>query len=345
MVNAVIYDCEGAMPSADELAFFRDAEPLGFILFADHCADADAARAHVDALKDGLGRDDLLFLIDQEGGRVARMKPPAFPAHPPMDVFGKLWRLDPARAREAAHLNAFLLGQMTSAAGINVNCAPMLDVPQIDTDPVVIGDRALAAHPEIVAALGRAVCDGMMDGGALPVIKHLPGHGRALCDSHYDLPRIDASKADLAAVDFQPFKALADMPLGMTGHVVLTRYDPDLPATLSPTVINEVIRGEIGFDGFLMSDDLRMQALGAFVDGDIGARAGAALDAGCDAALCCNFTMDEKIAAAKGVGPLSQAGARRLAAALERMPDAATKTDAPADYDRLAALIRPGLNA
>ena len=345
MVNAVIYDCEGAMPSAEEIAFFRDANPLGFILFADHCVDAEAARAHIDALKDGLGRDDLLFLIDQEGGRVARMKPPSFPAHPPMDVFGKLWRLDPERAREAARLNAKLLAQMTSSTGVNVNCAPMLDVPQIDTDPVVIGDRALAAHPDIVAALGRAVCEGLMEGGVLPVIKHLPGHGRALCDSHHDLPRIDASRDDLRAVDFQPFKRLADMPLGMTGHVVLTKYDADLPATLSPTMIGEVIRGEIGFDGFLMSDDLKMNALGAFVDGDVGARAGAALAAGCDAALCCNFTLEDKSAAARHVGPLTPAGARRLTAARAQLPAPAGEAGDADAYDRLATLIKPGLNA
>lgn len=348
MVNAAIYDCENTLPTDDEIRFFRDAEPVGFILFADHCPDAQTARRHVDMLRDGLGRDDLLFLIDQEGGRVARMKPPAFPAHPPMDVFGKLWRLDPARAREAAFLNARLLAQMTAAAGINVNCVPMLDVPQIDSDPVVIGDRALAAHPDSVSALGRAVCEGSIAGGALPVIKHLPGHGRALCDSHHALPRIDAARVDLQATDFPPFRALADMPLGMTGHVVLTAYDGDLPATLSPTVIGEVIRGEIGFDGFLMSDDLRMGALGTFVDGDIGARAGASLAAGCDAALCCNFTMAEKIAVARGVTPLTADAARRLETAFGVLAgERASPTGADLDdaYERLAVLIRPGLNA
>ena len=341
MPTAVIYDCEGARLSADERAFFRDADPLGFILFADHCSTPDDVRAHVDELREAVGRDDVLFLIDQEGGRVVRMKPPAFPAHPPAARFGELYRLDPAKAREAARLNGFLLGRMTASLGVNVNCVPMLDIPQIDTDPVVIGDRAIAAHPDIVADLAGAMAAGLIDGGALPVIKHLPGHGRALVDSHKDLPRIGASIGDLRATDFAPFKALNGALMGMTGHIVFDAIDADLCATMSETVITEIIRGDIGFDGLLFSDDLRMGAL----DGDIVARVHDSLAAGCDIALCCNFTMEEKRAAACAAPVLSGDALRRVDAVFDALPIPPAHDPAAlsADYDRLNALLRPVL--
>jgi beta-N-acetylhexosaminidase len=337
MPTAAIYDCEGARLSEDERAFFRDADPWGFILFARHCTSPEVVRAHCDELRDCVGRAEAPILIDQEGGRVARMKPPAWPAHPAMAVFGALWKLNPAAAREAARLNAFLLGRMVSDLGVSIDCAPMLDIPQIDTHEIV-GDRALAAHPDQVAALGREVVDGLMAGGVLPVIKHIPGHGRALADSHLELPRVGASRKDLREVDFAPFKALADAPMAMTAHIVFEAYDSDRPATLSPTIIDEVIRGEIGFDGLLLSDDLKMKALG----GPLAARAGAALRAGCDIALCCNYSLKEKIATAKDVGPLAGRSAERAAAALSRR-SAAEAGDLENGYRRLAALIRPAL--
>lgn len=337
MPGATIFDCEGGRPSPDERAFFRDADPWGFILFARHCETQEAVRALCAELRETVGRDAPI-LIDQEGGRVARMKPPAFRAHPAPAAFGELWKLDPARALEAARLNAFLLGRMVSDLGVDIDCAPMLDAPQIDSDPTVIGDRAFARHPDTIAALGRAAIDGLMAGGALPVIKHLPGHGRATVDSHRHLPRIGASREDLKGHDFRPFAALKSAPIGMTAHVVLETYDSGAPATLSKTVIADVIRGEIGFEGLLISDDLKMEALG----GPLGPRAGAALEAGCDIALCCNYPLADRIAAAKSAGPLAGAALARAEAALAlRRPGESADLDAA--YGRLETLLRPAL--
>ncbi|MBI1365910.1 MAG: beta-hexosaminidase, partial [Alphaproteobacteria bacterium] len=186
MPSAAIYDCEGARLSKEERAFFRDADPWGFILFARHCETAEAVRAHCAELREAVGRDAPI-LIDQEGGRVARLKPPAFRSHPAPATLGRLWKLDPSAAREAARLDGFLLGRLVADLGITIDCAPMLDVPQKDSDAQVIGDRALAGHADQIAVLGREMMDGVIEGGALPVIKHLPGHGRALVDSHHAL--------------------------------------------------------------------------------------------------------------------------------------------------------------
>jgi beta-N-acetylhexosaminidase len=339
-VRALILDCEGARPTADERAFFRDADPWGFILFARHCASADDVRALCADLRDCVGRNAPVF-IDQEGGRVTRMKAPAFPAHPPMGVFGALWRADPERALEAARLNARLIGRLVSDAGVDVDCVPMLDVRQPDADQAVIGDRALAEEAGIVAALGRAIIDGLMEGGALPVIKHMPGHGRATVDSHHHLPRVSASREDLRRVDFAPFRALADAPIGMTAHVVYEAFDPDRCGTMSPAIVADVIRGEIGFQGLLVSDDLKMNALG----GPVAARVEGCLKAGVDIACCCNFSLAEKQAAAAAAFALAGESLRRAGAALARRPAAVLRADTAGDYERLAALIAPALRA
>ncbi|NWG91166.1 MAG: glycoside hydrolase family 3 protein [Parvularculaceae bacterium] len=340
MPRALILDCEGARPTADEKALFRDADPWGFILFARHCPSSEEARALSTELRDCVGRDAPI-LIDQEGGRVARMKPPAFPEHPAPAVFGRLFKLDPAKALEAAHLNARLIGRLVSDAGVSIDCAPMLDVPQVDSDRTVIGDRALATHPDQIIALGRAVIDGLMEGGALPVIKHMPGHGRATVDSHYDLPRVVASKRDLRNVDFAPFKALAAAPIGMTAHIVYEAFDAERCGTMSPTIINDVIRGEIGFDGLLLSDDLKMQALG----GPVGARVSDCLAAGVDIACCCNFSLAEKAEAAAHAVELSGLSLARAERALAARPTTILRSDTAKDYERLAGLIRPALVA
>ncbi|MBI1392035.1 MAG: beta-hexosaminidase [Alphaproteobacteria bacterium] len=334
---AAIFDTEGPRPTRDERAFFREADPVGFILFADHCASREDARALVSELSDCVGRDNLLFLIDQEGGRVARMKPPVFPAFHPPARLGELYRLDRASAAAAARLTGFLLGRMVSAVGINVNCAPMLDVPQIDSDQVVLGDRALARHPDIVAALGRAMAVGLKEGGALPVMKHLPGHGRSIVDSHATLPRVSASLDDLRKADFAPFKALNDLLMGMTAHIVYDAIDPDAPATLSGKVISETIRQEIGFGGLLFSDDLRMGALG----GPIGPRACAALEAGCDIALCCNYTLGEKIETMASDIALRPSAQRRLDRVLNELPAREADGAFEEEYAELEALLRP----
>lgn len=297
--------------SAEEKAFFRDVDPWGFIVFARHCSSTEELQAHCDELRDSVGRAAPI-LIDQEGGRVTRMKPPTFLQMPPPAVFGELHKLDPAKAAQAARLGGWVLGRMVSDCGVDVNCIPMADVPQPDADPTVIGDRAYAKHPEIIAGLARAAAEGLEAGGARPILKHLPGHGRALCDSHYDLPRVSASKEDLRTVDFAPFKALNDLKMAMTAHIVYEAFDPDRPATISPIVVNDVIRGEIGFDGLLFSDDLKMKALGGSMD----KRLSESLDAGCDLALCCNFDMKEKKEVMKGARPLVGEAAARAEAAL-----------------------------
>lgn len=340
MPRALILDCEGARPTADEKALFRDADPWGFILFARHCATAEAVAALCAELRDCVGREAPI-LVDQEGGRVARMKPPAFPEHPAPATFGKLWKLDPKKAVEAARLNAMLIGRMCSDLGVNVDCVPMLDVPQIDSDKTVIGDRAIATHPDQVIALGRAVIEGLMEGGALPVIKHMPGHGRATVDSHYGLPRVVASKRDLRETDFPPFRALNDAPIGMTAHVVYEAYDREFCGTMSKTIIDDVIRGEIGFDGLLLSDDLKMQALG----GPVGERVRGCLAAGVDIACCCNFSLAQMAEAADAAPMLAGKLLERAEKALSRAPKPALRGNTAKDYERLAGLIKPALVA
>ena len=334
-ISAAIYDCEGARLSDDERAFFREANPWGFIVFARHCETPDNVRAHCDELRDCVGRDAPI-LIDQEGGRVIRMKPPVFREHKPPGLLGELWKLDPEKAREASRLNGKLLARMVSDLGVTVNCAPSLDIPQIDSDPATLGDRAFAAHPDTVSALGRAYIEGALEGGVLPVIKHLPGLGRSLSDSHYSLPRVSASKDDLAKEDFAPFRALSDAPVGMTCHVVFEAFDSARPATLSPIVVGDVIRRDIGFDGLLISDDLKMQAL----DGGYDERAAGALDAGCDIALSCNLSLAEKQIAAKGARPLTGDAKMRAERALSTLTIAETPEIA-SDYERLVSLLHP----
>jgi beta-N-acetylhexosaminidase len=334
MPSAAIYDCEGARLSKDERAFFRDADPWGFILFQRHCGSADAVRALCAELRDAVGRDAPI-LIDQEGGRIARLRPPTWRAHPAPAEFGVLWRRDPEHALEAARLDGRLLGRMISDLAVTIDCAPTLDVRQADGHDV-IGDRAFAEDPHVVGALGRAFAEGLVEGGALPVMKHIPGHGRARADSHRELPRVTASKEDLAAVDFSPFRMLSDLPMAMTAHVVFEAYDRDLPATLSPSVVAKAIRGAVGFGGLLLTDDLKMQAL----SGPLAERAAAALAAGCDVALCCNFTLAEKAATAEAIPQLVGLSAERAAAALARRRTP-IECELEASYSRLAALIRP----
>jgi beta-N-acetylhexosaminidase len=310
--NACILGCAGPVLTREETAFFEDARPWGFILFKRNVEDPGQLRALVEALRATVGRPDAPVLIDQEGGRVQRLGPPHWPAYPPGRAYGEL----PAAEREEiARLGARLIAHDLAAVGINVDCLPVLDVPEPGAHDV-IGDRAYAATPAGVASLGRAAAEGLISGGVLPVIKHIPGHGRAHADSHKTLPRVDAPLAELSAVDFAPFRALADMPLGMTAHVVYTAIDPEHPATTSSQVISEVIRGAIRFDGLLMSDDLSMQAL----SGGFAERARASLAAGCDVVLHCNGDRAEMQAVLAGVGSLAGLALARADAALARLP-------------------------
>jgi beta-N-acetylhexosaminidase len=315
VVKACILGIEAPQLSDRERAFFAEADPLGFILFARNCTSPDQVRALVEDLRDISGRADAPVLIDQEGGRVARLTPPHWRAAPPAAAFGQLFRVDPQSGIQAARLNAHLIGWELHALGINVDCAPILDLPRPGADPI-IGDRAFDEDPDCVASLGRAFRDGLSDAGVLAVIKHIPGHGRADADSHLALPRVAASLDELAASDFAPFKVLAKTPepepWAMTAHVVYEAVDADRPGTLSASVIGTVIRRQIGFDGILISDDLSMQAL----TGPLRDRAQAAIAAGCDLNLHCNGKMEEMTQVADASPELSGPAEDKLARSL-----------------------------
>jgi len=326
--NAVIYGCSGTVLNGEEKRFFADARPAGFILFERNCQDPDQVRGLINDLRACIGSADAPILIDQEGGRVRRLKPPHWRDAPAAAVFKALARLNLELAVEAAHLNAQLIAAELGNLGINVNCAPVLDVPSPGSHEI-IGDRAFGDNPAMVSALGLATAEGFLSMGVLPVLKHIPGHGRAMADSHKDLPVVEAPVADLDLIDFAPFRALAHLPWAMTAHVVYSALDGDAPATTSAPVIQGTIRGAIGFDGVLVSDDLSMKAL----MGTMAERATASLAAGCDLVLHCCGDMAEMREVANGVAPLNDAAAARLA-----------RGDAMrgqvADWDQGATLIR-----
>jgi beta-N-acetylhexosaminidase len=328
MRTRAIYGCSGPELTSQERGFFCKAQPWGFILFARNVRDSEQVRALVSALRDTVGDARAPVLIDQEGGRVARLKPPHWKPRPPAKAFGDLYRGDPGSGREAVYLNARALADELTQLGIDVDCVPVLDVP-VEGASDVIGDRAFADDPEMVAALGRVVIDAMLDGGVLPVIKHIPGHGRGNTDSHLSLPRVSTSADELRRADFVPFRALRDCPLAMTAHVVYEALDPEHPATTSTKIIRNTIRGEIGFDGLLMSDDLSMNAL----SGTLAERARAALAAGCDVILHCNGRMDEMEPVAGEVSALEGEVLRRANAALAHR-------HAPKPFDAAAADAR-----
>lgn len=332
--RAVIFGCAGPTLSDDERAFFAAADPLGFILFKRNCQTPKQVRQLTKDLREAVGRPEAPILIDQEGGRVARLGPPHWPPLPAARRFGELAEADRAKAREAATLHGRLIAHMLYKLGITVNCAPVCDVPVAGAHDV-IGDRAFSMNPDVVADLARAMGDGMMAGGVSPVIKHLPGHGRAMADSHKELPRLDVSRDELAAVDCAPFRALADMPMGMVAHIVLTAIDANRPASTSPKVVEEIIRGPaIGFDGLLMCDDLSMGAL----SGSMGERTAAVLAAGVDVVLHCNGDAKEMAEVAAAAPGLTYIAAQRWARAQasRRTPE---EIDADEMSDRLDWLL------
>ncbi len=334
-MKPVIFGVAGAALTADERAFFREANPLGFILFRRNCVDRKQMRALTDSLRDLTGRSDLPVLIDQEGGRVARMVPPEWPAFPAGEAFAALYDTAPVSAIEAVRANAEALGTMLAEVGVTVDCAPLLDVRQPGSSDV-IGDRAFGGEPMRVAALGRAMLDGLRRAGVVGVVKHMPGHGRAKVDSHVALPRVAASEAELAT-DLAPFERLADAPMAMTCHVVFEAWDAERPATLSPRVIGEVIRGRIGFDGLLMTDDIDMKAL----SGTPGEKAAAALAAGCDVVLDCWARMDEMVEIAGRIPDADAACLTRLARAMASVaaPGGGDRTSFEALIARRDALL------
>jgi beta-N-acetylhexosaminidase len=315
-LKAFITGCAGTELSDAERRFFAEERPCGLILFARNCETPAQIASLVAAFKDAVESDEVLVLIDQEGGRVQRLRPPNWRAMPPARCFGRLYETAPEPAKQAAFLAARLMAQELRDAGINVNCTPVLDVPEGGAHEI-IGDRAFSDDPEIVIALGRAVMDGTLAGGVLPVVKHVPGHGRAHADSHLALPRIDASVEELDATDFRPFRALADAPLAMTAHVLLTAFDDRRPASVSPVIMGEVIRDRLGMKGLVMSDDIGMQAL----DGAYAQRARDVIEAGCDVALHCSGELSEMLEIGPAVPPLDGIAAMRFAAARGRLRD------------------------
>ena len=338
-----IFGLSGPVLTADERAFFRDADPAGYILFGRNCLDPVQLRALTDDLRSLHGRDRLLISIDQEGGRVARLRPPGWSAYPAGAAFDQLYQLAPASAIEAARANAHAMALELSAMGITVDYHPPLDL-RIPGQHDVIGDRALGADPMQVAAIGRAILDGLAAGGVAGCIKHMPGHGRSVVDSHKALPVVHACAEELAA-DVAPFRSLAHAPIGMTGHLVFTAWDADNPATLSATVIRDVIRGAIGFDGLLLTDDIDMEALG----GAIPERAARAQAAGCDIILNCWAKMPDMIGICEVLSPAAPHTVARLDKALAATriapvmaPEQATLL---AKRDALLALAGDGVKA
>jgi beta-N-acetylhexosaminidase len=305
-MKPVIFGLSGPQITVDERSFFVGADPAGYILFKRNIEDRAQLRALTDELRGLSGRDDLPILIDQEGGRVARMQPPEWPAFPAGPAFDALYDVAPISAIEAARANAQAIALMLAEAGITVDCLPLLDVSQPDTTEA-ISTRALGSEPMRVAALGRAILEGLRRGGVVGVVKHMPGHGRARVDTHYHLPTVTASDDELD-VDLAPFRALRDAPMGMTSHIVFEAWDRDRPATLSPIVIDEVIRGRIGFDGLLMTDDIDMKAL----SGTAGDKAAGAIAAGCDLVLDCWGRMVEMDEIASRLGDIAPRSRARL---------------------------------
>jgi beta-N-acetylhexosaminidase len=327
--KAFISGCAGTSLTDAELDFFARERPCGLIVFARNCDTPAQLHALVASFKEAVGSDDVLVLIDQEGGRVQRLRSPNWREMPPARLYGELYEADPEAGRAAAFAGARLIAQELRSMGINVNCTPVLDVPQADAHEI-ISDRAFSTDPDTVIALGRAVMEGTLAGGVLPVIKHVPGHGRAKADSHLSLPRIDATAEELEAVDFRPFQALKDAPLAMTAHVLLPAFDDRRPATLSPVIMGKVIRDFIGLDGLVMSDDIGMKAL----RGPFSERARDVIAAGCDVVLHCSGDLGEMVEVAGATPPLDGAAAERFARALARLQE-----PKPFDVAEASALV------
>ena len=323
--RAFITGVSGLALSAPEREFIRGTRPWGFILFKRNVETPDQVTALVEELRSCLSDADAPVLIDQEGGRVARLGPPHWPVYPPGAAFGALYDLDKTLGLQAARLSARLIAADLIDLGITVDCLPLADVPVGGAD-AVIGNRAYGTEPAKVAAIARAVTEGLEQGGVLPVLKHIPGHGRAMADSHFGLPTVDTPEEELQRTDFAAFQPLADLPMAMTAHVVFSALDPAQPATTSATIIRQVIRGTIGFQGLLMSDDVSMNALA----GSIAERTRAIVNAGCDMVLHCNGKPDEMRDVAGETPELA-------GEALERARRALASRRAPEPFDRQAA--------
>lgn len=327
MTSAALYGCSGHRLTEDERAFFAEARPWGFILFRRNIDTPDQVRALTDALRAAIGDAEAPILIDQEGGRVQRMGPPHWPKYPPGDAYLKATN-DPLTARELVRLGARLMAHDLREVGINVDLVPVLDVPVPGAHDIV-GDRAYGRDPATVTQLGRAAAEGLLAGGVLPCIKHMPGHGRAFADSHKDLPTVHADLATLDDWDFAPFRAMSDMPLAMTAHIVFTAVDRKRPATQSKKAIR-LMREHLGFSGLIITDDLSMQAL----RGSLGERAHQSLKAGCDVVLHCNGDLAEMRQVGEATGRLKGRAKARAEAAMARIVRTPEPLDATAAHAR-----------
>jgi beta-N-acetylhexosaminidase len=329
--KAMILGCAGKSLGEDEIRFYRDERPWGFILFARNIGEPQQICDLVDSMRDAVGRPDAPVFIDQEGGRVQRLRPPIAPNYPAGAAIGALYREDRDAGLRAAWLLARLHAFDLLKFGITADCMPVLDVP-IEGASDVIGTRAYGKNPDTVTALGRAAAEGLLSGGVLPVIKHMPGHGRAFSDTHFELPTVDTPIEELRRHDFAPFKALNHLPIGMTAHVVYAAVDPSGPATTSEKVVGEIIRGEIGFEGLLVSDDTSMKAL----SGDFPSKAAAILAAGVDIVLHCNGVMEEMAGIASRTVPLTGKSMARANAALSTVKgrDAIAETELRTEFAR-----------
>lgn len=325
MTKALITDLEGTVASDEELAFLAEADPWGLILFARNVESPAQVRALTASFRDAVGRSDAPVFVDQEGGRVQRLKPPHWRRYPSGAQVLAVYRRDQAAGLETARALGRLHARDLLDVGITVDCLPVIDVAAEGMHDV-IGDRALGRSADEVSDLGQAICEGLLDGGVLPVIKHIPGHGRARADSHHELPVVEASLDEMDATDFEPFRRLSTQAIAMTAHVVFSAIDPHDAATLSQAVVEEVIRDRIGFDGLLVTDDICMNAL----SGDVADRARRSLAAGCDIVLHCNRPLAERRALADAVPPLRGDALRRAEGALSSVG-----RPAPADFDRL----------
>lgn len=325
----MILGAAGKALTPDEASFYRDERPWGFILFARNIGETGQIRDLVAAMRDCVGRADAPVFIDQEGGKVQRLRPPLAPNYPSASALGAIFRGDNDAGLRAAWLLARLHAFDLARLGVTADCLPVLDVP-VEGANDVIGSRAYGKDPASVTALGRATAEGLMSGGVLPVMKHMPGHGRAGADTHLALPTVEASREELSAHDFAPFRALADLPMAMTAHVIYAAIDPTRPATTSSKIVSEVIRGEIGFDGLLISDDTSMKAL----SGTFPEKAAAILDAGCDIVLHCNGVMEEMAGIASRTQPLSNRSLERAARALQYLQgrDGLSELEARAEF-------------
>ena len=335
MTVAAIFTCAGKVLTPDEQAFFKEVKPFGFILFSDNIGSPDQIRALTASLRETVGCENVPILVDQEGGRVARLRPPYWRESPPAKVFGDLGLRDLEAAQRAAQINGRLIAMELFDLGINVDCAPVLDL-SIPGAHDVIGDRSFGGEPQLVVSIARAFADGLMEGGVLPMIKHVPGHGRAMADSHKELPAVDLPRAELEMTDFAPFKGLADMPLAMTAHILFPQIDPDRPATISSLIIEEIVRGYIGFEGLIVSDDVTMAAL----SGSDRERAEQSREAGCDIVLHCFADLPQMREIAVGCGRLSEISRARFDSARRRVATKPKPINAAALETELATLLR-----